>query len=490
MEPEAKKVFRKPTFGEAMAALLFMVGIITVGTIFGIRVEILMILSAVTSGLITFRIGWRWPEIEAAISERLGRITPTLLIIWCTGLVIAAMLFSGTIPMIVYYGFQVIDPQYIYVGAFLLCLIMSTATGTSWGSAGTAGVACMGLATGLGVSLPITAGAVISGSIFGDKLSPLSETTNMAPLCAGTGLYTHIHSMMWTTLPPAAICVVAYILFGRNLTVVSGEELPESAVTMMEQMEQIYDWNVLLLLPVLVIVVGALLKFPTVPLLLATSAVAVLLGVFYQGFSLSSGAYAAVYGFTVDQVAPEGIEFNSAVTSLLNRGGMSSMSSVVIICYCGFASASILTKAGLLEVALQPLTRNLNNRVKTMAACLFTSMVLLVAAGTSYVGFIFSAEMYKKSFLKNGMGLPALSRSLEDVGTCMACLVPWGTSGSFYVATLGVSVYGAAGYAQWTILPFLCPIFAMIYAITGIAMFKPSKEEVAAELKKLGEEED
>jgi NhaC family Na+:H+ antiporter len=199
------RIERPATYGEAFLAIIFMLVVVTGGFIFfGLKVELLMVISAAFAALIAYRIGIGWGELEKSIVSKLSTSLPAVLIIWSIGIVIGTYVFCGSIPMIIYYGLVMVDPQYMYAFSFLTCLILSVVTGTSWGSAGTAGVALMGVAVGLDVSLPITAGAVISGAVFGDKMSPLSDTTNLSPLCAGADLYDHIRSMMWTTVPAAS----------------------------------------------------------------------------------------------------------------------------------------------------------------------------------------------------------------------------------------------------------------------------------------------
>src|SRR5699024_1225082 len=170
-----------------------------------------------SSCLMALRLGFSWEEMELAICERLGRMCSTMLIMWLIGMLLGAMLFSGLIPMLVYYGFQLIDPRFLYLGAFLSCSIMSTMTGSSWSAAGTAGVVCIALAQGHHADLGIMAGAIIAGSVFGDKISPMSETTNLAPACAGTDLWSHIRSQLWTTVPAWLLGAVFFTLLGSTL---------------------------------------------------------------------------------------------------------------------------------------------------------------------------------------------------------------------------------------------------------------------------------
>ncbi|WP_264737367.1 Na+/H+ antiporter NhaC [Cytobacillus firmus] len=469
---------RNATYGESILALLFMFVFVFVGFLaFGLRVELMMVAAAGCAGILARRLGYSWSELEKAISSRIAGATPAILIIWVIGIVISTFIFSGSIPMLIFYGIDIVSPQYLLVSAFLLCVVFSTITGTSWGSAGTAGLACMSIAAGFEVPLHITAAAVICGSIFGDKLSPLSETTNLAAATTGVYLYDHIKSMLWTTIPAALITLIFFYIVGLNLDI-SGEGVPEDALAMQAGLADMFNWSPLLLLPFIIILAGAVMKKPPVPTMLIGCLAAIAIGVLYQGFTLKSGIDASLRGFNASMVpGADSANLAESVLTLLNRGGIVSMAGVVIIIYCGYAYTAIISKAGFLDVAIAPLANRVKRRGPLMITTLFTGLILLVFSGTSYTVAIMLPEMFKKSFLKAGMAAKTLSRSIEDVGTMVAALVPWGTSGAFYISTLGVPIYGAGGYGIWAIMTYLTPIIAIILAFAGIGVYKLSKEE-------------
>lgn len=477
-----ERVKRQATFGEAIFVLGFFAIIVAVGSIgFKFRVEPLMCLAAVVAGIVAYRCGYSYTEMEEGMCKKVYQAAPAMFIIWTTGMVMAAMMFSGSIPMVIYYGLKVINPQYLYLCAFLICCLMSVITGTSWGSAGTIGLAMFGVAQGLGVDLVITAAAVISGAIFGDKLSPLSETTNLAPLCAGTTLYEHIGSMFYTTIPTAVLAGVVYFFAGRSLDI-GNEGLPPSAVQMMADLDAIYDWNILLLLPFVIILVSALLKWPPVPSLFASAVVALLCGALVQGFNIVTGAAAIINGFTAGSIYDGTL--SADVLTLLNRGGMKSMVGVMMILFCGYTFIGVISATGILNVAVKPMMKMIKGRVSLIFFTLFTDLVVLLCSGSSYPAHIVAGEMFKKKYIDLGLDLKVLSRSMEDVGTMIAPLVPWGSSGAFYIATFGVAIWGADGYALWAINTWFTPVMAMICAITGFGMIKMSAEKQKAELEK------
>ena len=469
---------RKATYGESILALLCMVVFVFVGFLaFDLRVELMMVAAAGCAGILARRLGYSWPDLENAISSRIAGAIPAILIIWVIGIVISTFIFSGSIPMLIYYGIEIVTPQYLFVSSFLLCVVFSTITGTSWGSAGTAGLACMSIAAGFGLPLHITAAAVICGSVFGDKMSPLSETTNLAAATAGVNLYDHIKSMMWTTVPAAIITLVFFYIIGLN-TDAGSQGASDEALAMQAGLADMFHWSPWLLLPFAFILAGAIMKKPPVPTMLLACLSAIIIGVLYQGFTLKSGIDASLNGFNAGMVPGTDLaNVEESILTLLNRGGMVSMVGVVVIIFCGYAYTAIISKAGFLDTAIAPLAKRVKQRGPLMATTLFTGLILLIFSGISYTVAIMLPEMFKKSFLKAGMGAPALSRTIEDAGTMTAALVPWGASGAFYVATLGVPIFGEGGYGIWAIMTYLTPIIAIILAFAGIGMYKISKDE-------------
>ena len=432
-----------------------------------------------------------WDDCLEALCVKMKSVIPTLCMMWCTGGIIGTMIFCGAVPMVIYYGFMVISPKFIYLSAFLLCLIMSTLTGSSWTSAGTADVAMFGMAMGMGANLPIVVGAIVAGSIFGDKVSPLSETTNMAPACAGTTLYTHIGSMMYDTLPAAVVAAIVFLIAGLTSDLGSAAT-DESITTLMNELMMIYNFcwwkNILLLIPFAIIFYAALAKKPVIPALVLDLLLCIILGIICHGFSLANGMTAAYSGFNLALVdtVPEGYEASEFLTKILVRGGSMSMASVIFTCFTGFAAASMIARGGYLDCVLGKTIGNLKSRVGCVIAAELTMLAIMIATGTAYVGFIILAEMYKKPFIKNRVGMPVLSRCMEDVGTCFGCLIPWSLSGAYYAGLFdNMPIWGAGGYGLWTVLPYVMIVFAIVLAVIGIGMYKMSDEEAEAQMAEL-----
>jgi NhaC family Na+:H+ antiporter len=483
-----KQGYREPTTLEAAFVMGSMVVLLVLASLYQLRFEMILLGVAMIAGAVAmFRLGMPWSELENAASLRIKTATPTLYMIWKTGILVAALIFSGSVPMLVYYGIKWINPQFIYINSFLICIVMSMATGSSWSAAGTVGLAMFGVGMGMGASLPTIVGAIISGSIFGDKMSPLSETTNMAPACAGTTLYTHIRSMFWTTIPASLIAAVVFIIAGMQMDITASAVL-EKAAPLLNDMERLYSFNLILLLPFVFIIYAAATKKPPIPVMAVTILISLALGVFYQGFSLERSLYSALNGFQISYIAPEGFKPTEDMIRLLQRGGARSMAGVIIMCFCGFMAAAVIAKAHFLEVLLGDLNTTLNSRVKTMAATMGTLILIMFATGNAYVAFIMVPEMFKRAFLQNDMGVPALSRSLEDIGTCWGCLIPWSLSGAYYSGLFGLPIYGEGGYVQWLVMSYLMPVIALALTALNLGMYAPSpaeKKSLIAEIDEL-----
>lgn len=289
-------MIRKPTFTEALVPLLSMILLLGIGYgKFGLPIQALLILAAAIASVIAKRVGYTWKDMINGVAEKITSSIPSLLVMVCVGAMIASWMVSGTIPMMIYYGIKIIDPQFLFVTAFFVTAVISTFTGTSFGSAGTAGVAIMGIAIALGVPLEIAAGAVISGAVFGDKLSPFSDTTILAPIAAGSELYDHIRHMLYTTGAATIVSIIVFTGVGMQMDV-STMTNPETVNAILANLEQLYDFNLFLLIPPVLVFWGAYTKKPTIPMLLLGAAIALVMGMAFQGFGLKTAMMAFVNG--------------------------------------------------------------------------------------------------------------------------------------------------------------------------------------------------
>lgn len=468
-----EKMKKKPTFTQSIAPIIFMMIALIAGVGYmKMKAEPILILVAFLAGTIAISLGYTWSEMEKGIVEKISMSMPAILILWSVGALIGGWMFSGVIPMFIYYGVQIIDPKFLLVTAFLITAVFSTITGTSWGSAGTIGVAIMGIAAGLGVSLPATAGAVVAGSYFGDKLSPLSDTTNLAPLAAGSTLYEHIKHMLYTTIPATIVSLIVYFIAGMGS---SGAGNTAEAVSVLQaNLDAMFNWNIILLIPVILIIAGSFAKWPTIPTMLGSALISVFIGVFTQGFTLKNGFLSLINGFNITMTGYEG-ELTKDILTLLNRGGAVSMAGTTILVFCAMGFAGIMSITGMLDVVLEAIT----SRVKTTAGIIISTIAscftVAFVTGNSYLSILLPGQLFSSVYKQYNLQAKNLSRTLEDSGTVLVPLIPWSAAGAYMTATLGV---GTLEYLPWAVLCYMGIVFAIIFAITGIgiAYIDPSKK--------------
>lgn len=463
-------MIRKPSFTEALVPLIAMILLLGIGYgKYGLPIQALLLIVAAIASIIAKRVGYTWKDMINGISDKIHSSLPSLFVMVCVGAMIASWMVSGTIPMMIYYGIKIIDPQFLFVTAFLVTAIISTFTGTSFGSAGTAGVAVMGIAIALGVPLEIAAGAVISGAVFGDKLSPFSDTTILAPIAAGSELYEHIRHMLYTTGAATITCLIAYTFIGFSMPVEAMAN-PETVNAVLKNLEALYSFNWILLLPPILVFYGAYTKKPTIPMLLFSSLLGIIFGMIFQDFTLKTAMMAFVNGFKVDMLSSSShVESVKAITTLLNRGGLMGMMSTVLLVFCAFAFAGIFSKAGCIEVILTKIVNSITSVGNLIAATVGSTLFMSIVTGSSYLALLIPGEMFKDLYKKFGLEAKNLSRTLEDAGTCAVPIVPWSVAGTYMTATLGVSTFD---YMPWAILCYSSMIFAIIFGYTGFGIAK------------------
>ncbi|GAA1873814.1 Na+/H+ antiporter NhaC [Brevibacterium marinum] len=462
---------KRPPLGWSLVPLGAMLVLLAVGYgVFGLAPEPLLILSAIIAGLVALRMGLTWEEMLLGIREKLDTAMPALLVLISIGILIGTWMISGTIPMMIYYGLGLISAQFIVLIAFVISAIVSVITGTSWGSAGTVGVALMGIATGLDAPLAATAGAIVAGAYFGDKLSPLSDTTNLAPIAAGTTLWEHIRHMLYTTIPATIVALALYLFVGINQRSGGTDSDQISAVT--TTLDGLFSFNVLLLLPMLIVLGGAILKLPTLPTIIGSSLVAGILAAIFQKVSMES-----IFASTVDGFSPDMLEVGSStlnnldpqVVELVTQGGMASMTGVILIAFSAFAFAGIMSSSGALETIIRSLLKFVKRTGDLVLSTVVSCVTMAVVTGNSYLSIIVPGELFKQAYADRGLDAKNLSRTLEDSGTVVVPLVPWSSAGVYMAGVLGVSVLD---YAPWAVFCYVGFAFAILLGYTGFGIAK------------------
>ncbi len=430
--------------------------------------EILIMLALTFSATYLMFLGYSWNTIQVHITKKVGESIGVIMILFSIGVLIGSWIVSGTIPMLIYYGISLIDPDWLYIFTFLICIMFSLLTGTSWGSAGTIGLVMIGIAQIYEADLFITAGAIVGGSFFGDKMSPLSDTTNVASLASEVPLFDHIRSMVYTTGPSAIIAGLIYIFLspkfqGGSLVV---EQTPALIAETMAGLRSMFHFNVLLLLPLFLVIWGSLTKKPIVLTLLGSAWLAMILAMIFQEFTLSDILTSFNKGFSIE-MSSRSIE-DKEVLNILNRGGLYGLIEGITSCILIFAFIGTLEVIGALEVVLRKVMTKLNTKKQVVVAALTSTALTNLTTSNQYATSFIIGETFKKKFNEMGIDRKVLSRSIEDAGTMLENLAPWTPSGIFMAGTLGVS---ALEYAPYQFLSIINIVIAYFFAMTGIACF-------------------
>ena len=461
---------RTPKVWEALVPVLALVVFLSTSIIlFEASPHIPIIASTIVAALMALRLGFKWTQLEEGIITTIKMSMQAILILMVIGMVIGSWILAGTVPALIYYGLKILNPTIFLTAACLICAVVSLATGSSWTTAGTVGVALIGVAQGLGIPLPMAAGAIISGAYFGDKMSPLSDTTNLAPAMAGSNLFDHIKHMAYTTGPSLLIALVIYTVLGFQF---GGKTLDGSSIAVItDTIQATFNVNPLVLIPPVVVIILVVRKFPALPGLLIGAILGSIFAVIFQsGVDIGVIIDNLHYGFA----AETGVE---VVDELLSRGGLDSMMWTISLILCAMAFGGTMEKAGFLEVLARKLLSFAKGTgglvLATEVSCVFTNAV----AGDQYLSLVIPGRMFKTAFEEAGLAPKNLSRCLEDAGTITSPFFVWNTCGAFMFGALGVH---PAAYAFWAFLNWINPIVSVFYGFTGITMEKIKPEDKVA----------
>jgi len=463
------KETKKATIGIAMIPLLFLIGslILTLSQ-WGGDPHIPIFTSAIVAAVVAMTgLNYSWKEIEEGIVDTIKMSMGAILILMIIGMVVGTWILAGIVPTMIYYGLKILSPGVFLLATLVICSIVSLATGSSWTTAATVGIALMGVGMGLGMPPHIIAGAIISGAYFGDKMSPLSDTTNLAPAMAGADLFDHIRHMIYTTGPSYIISAILFALIGMRY---AGGALDASAINMLlDGLSGAFTLSpILLLAPVLVIVI-VVMKTPAIPGLFGGAVLGGLFAAMFQGAGMSDIIGALHYGYE----SATGIE---AIDSLLSRGGMDSMMWTVSLILCAMTFGGVMEKTGMLHAIAKQILKLAKNTGSLVVATIFTAVAMNLIAGDQYLSIVIPGRMYKSAFDERNLHPKNLSRVLEDSGTLTSPMIPWNTCGAYMITTLGI--------APWTYVPYcflniLNPLVSIFYGFTGITMEKvePAKAD-------------
>lgn len=435
------------SFGKALIPFGLMLFFIVVGSaIFKFPIQFTLLLSVLCAGILAATTGISVAKMIDGIGETLRKVMPALVILIAIGAIIATWMFSGTVPYLIYYGLRIIHPDFLPVTAFIVTAVISTFTGTSWGSAATAGVAFMGIAASMDVPLEMVAGAVISGAVFGDKVSPVSDTTNICAAATGITVYEHIKGMLPNVGIAGALAAVAFLILG----LMNGGTLTDTVAIdgILSNLDNMYVLSPLVLLPPAIVFLGGYKGYPPVVLMLVSSFVAVIIGVLLNGFALHDGAQALVSGFNVEMVPGAAAELPETLTILLNRGGMEDMmSGAVLYCILAVAFGSLMAQSGAIQRILRSIFTLIKSTFGMVIAAFVSGGLLNGVSGNAMFSILTIGTMFQDGFRERKLPLSLLSRSMENSMTLLESLIPWHVTALFMANTLGVDTWQYLPYA-------------------------------------------
>lgn len=452
---------KKASLTLSSLAIVLIVAFIAVGIgVFNVNIAILLFLCWMIMWPFAAHLGYSFSEMEGFAYEMAQKCIAPAAIILAVGMMIASFMAAGTVPTILVAGLKLITPKFFLALTFVMCCIMSVIMGTSWGTLGTVGIAMMGVGAGLGVNPAITAGAVVSGAWFGDKMSPMSDSTIMCSTITETYIMDHIKAMMQTTIPAAVVSVIIYLGIGIGI---SGDSYDASTVdSIMNGLKGMFHINLIPVIPIVIVIVMILMKKGTIVSMMSGTVVAILIAVIYQGYSVADMGTFLYSGFTCDTE-------NEILISLLNRGGMTSMLSLLAVFVGGLGLGGILDKTGMLEPIFHYITEKYKSPrgIMLMAWCA-TLLCILVIADNNFA-FVMVATLFGSAFQKYNLKSQNLSRILEDVGTLGSALVPWNVGAQFAAGVLGVSTLA---YMPYAFLNWMTPILSLAFIILQVKIKK------------------
>ena len=471
---------RPPSWLDAIIPLVVLIGLIGGSVmLFGLGaidgpVQVALILSAMVAAMVALKNGNPWSAVSAAEGKALASVSGAIFILLAVGALIGTWNMAGTIPTLVYYGIKLLQPNWFYLAAAVICAVVSVAIGSSWTTAGTIGVGLVGIALALGVSPAVTAGAVISGAYFGDKTSPLSETTVLSAQMVETDLYTHIRAQLWTSGPAFFIALGVFAIIGSQTEVTAGVE----TVTDLTKLSQLFWITPLALAPMLLLGFLSYRKVPPSLAIMVAALVGGLTAIALQPQAIirfvnePDTAIPLVFIKGVWLAMATGFSENSGIADvdrLLSRGGMDSMLITLWIIIGAVTFGTIMEEFGMLAKLITPLLLRARTTGGLFATAIATAIGLNIFAGDQYIALVLPARMFRVEFQNRGLQPQNLSRLAADAGTVTSPLVPWNSCGAFMAATLGVSTFL---YLPFAVFNIASPIVSLLYGITGFKIEK------------------
>lgn len=429
----------------------------------GISLHSLLVIALVWVAGHSYWLGFSYKSIKSSMISGIEKGLGAIFIFFLIGILVAALIESGTIGALIYYGLDLLHPSFFLPAGLVLCSLMSLATGTAWGTIATIGVVLMGLGQALGIPLPLVAGMVVSGASFGDKMSPVSDTTNLAAMSADTDLYSHIKSMMYTTVPTYIICLIIFTFLGFYFTAQAMSEQELSTLSGLLEVE--FAISPLTLLPLVVLLALSINRTPAEASMLASVAAALVLAILTQDRNITEVLNSLHTGYVSDT----GLE---QLDTLLSRGGIMSMMWTMSLALIALSLGGILDRAGFVRVLLRGILERIERAASLMTATISAGIVANMSMGEGYLSIIFGGQIFKESYEESGLEKHMLSRCLEEGATLSTSLIPWTTSGAFITGVLGMS---PLEFAPWTFFNYINPLLSIGLAYLGFGIFRKTE---------------
>ncbi|MFQ3247179.1 MAG: NhaC family Na+:H+ antiporter [Arenicella sp.] len=431
--------------------------------------QVAMMIIGFAAALIGLKNGLAWAQIEQSIIASSAKTTGPILIFLSIGALIGSFMLSGAVPSLLYYGLKILSPTYFYALSCLICALVAICIGSSWTTAATIGVALIGVSYGFSLSAEITAGAIVSGAYFGDKMSPLSETTNLAPSIAGSDLFAHIRYMAWVSLPSFAITLTLFFIIGLNGAAQSGSQ--EGIADFIRTLDQHFFISLINLIPVALLLWLAIKQTPAFLAIMGVTLLACVFAVLFQSealfiFAKSAEPLAIIEALWI--VLYDGFAINTnneSVNTLLSRGGMASMVNVVWLVIASMMMTGVLERIGFIAVLMRLMMKLVSSTGSLIASTMATCLGVNVLTGDQYMSIVLPGQMWKAEFERRGLANVNLSRTLEDAGTLSSPLIPWNACGVYMAGTLAVTTFA---YLPYCFFNLINPVIALLFAFMNI----------------------
>ncbi len=474
------KQIKSPTIFQALFPIIFLVILLTINvSVFGDdalsgSIQIVLILSSAVASIIAFNLGFTWLEIQTGIVKSINSSIPSILILFLVGSLAGSWLLSGIVPAFIYYGIQILNAKIFLFAACIICIVVSMATGSSWTTSATIGIALIGIGRALDISDGLVAGAILSGAYFGDKMSPLSDTTNLAPAMAGSDLISHIKYLSLTTIPSIIISLIIFIILGLNISDNIG--LNNAEIISNSILDKFYISPVLFIVP-LVVIILIYNKIKAVPALFIGVILGSVFALIFQSNlvlevsnsssnswkALFSGTMISLYGSISIDVS------NEMVSKLLSSSGMFGMLGTIWLVICAMIFGGVMEKAGFLKKIISIILNKIKSTGSLISSTAGTCMFFNLTASDQYISIVVPGKMYSSIYKEKGLAPENLSRTLEDSGTVTSVLVPWNTCGAYHASVLNVATLT---YLPYCFFSLISPIMTILFAYLRIRIKK------------------